>query len=495
MPYIIVMVFALGVAVAVGSRALGLWGGKPSTAGDPNAITISYATEAGDGAGWGTVNSPLVVSVKVPWSTGSQDTVLSDVSVQLLDEAGQPAALGVETNTDAFAMKPTFDISTWEWRGSVPSKPGKYHARVQITALYNKERNATVELTDPTIEARPETGPPLISGFVFSQNSNLWLLATDTSRQRRLTFFNEFYEYADKPAWSPDGKRIAFTYSPKTDPSQLPATDIWQVNPDGTDPRPLVTHQESESLLDPSWSADGKYLYFTVDTSASMIYTDTTGTLGGSVMGASVQVDRLEIATGVRQHWMPASQMAVNDVANGDTVYLQYVPVQNGGEGMVAPPERLMKANANAQSPSVLADETQFQLMYAPRMSPDGKWVVFAAINVPPVPVQPVAPTAVPTQGGGFDLFGWLGLAPNGAQAHGLPWDVYMVPASGGQAIRLTKLDEDQPVTAWLDSSTIAFMGTQGLFKISIDDKGNPVGSPVKIHEGAPHGGLSWRGP
>ena len=107
-PYIIVIVFALGVAVAVGSRALGLWGSKPSSASDPNAITISYATEAGDGAGWGTVNSPLIVSIRVPWSTGSQDTVLSDVSVQLLDEAGQPAALGVETNTSAFAMKPTY---------------------------------------------------------------------------------------------------------------------------------------------------------------------------------------------------------------------------------------------------------------------------------------------------------------------------------------------------------------------------------------------------
>jgi Tol biopolymer transport system component len=161
---------------------------------------------------------------------------------------------------------------------------------------------------------------------------------------------------------------------------------------------------------------------------------------------------------------------------------------------VVAPPERLMKASEDGKSPVVLADETQFQLMYSPRMSPDGKWVAFAAINVPPL--NSTLPTPTSTSGGGpFDLLGWLGLAPRNAQAHGLPWDVYLVPSAGGEPIRLTKLDEDQPVPTWLDNSTIAFMGTQGLFKISIDGNGNPQGNPVKLHDGAPHGGLSWRGP
>jgi hypothetical protein len=413
------------------------------------------------------------------------------VSLQLLDDAEQPAVFGVQTGT--FAMKPTFDIAAWEWRGSVPSKSGKYHARVQIVALYNKERNATVEMGGTSFEARAESGPPLQSGFVFADNANIWMLATDASRQRRLTFFPEFYEYADKPEWSPDGKQIAFTYSPRTEASQLPATDIWQVEPDGSNPKALVTHNEGESLLDPAWSADGKYLYFTVDTSASTVYTDTTGT-GGLFMGDTVRVDRLELASGTRQEWMAASQMAANDGERGETVYLEYVPLKGLGEGVVAPPERLMKASEDGKSPVVLADETQFQLMYSPRMSPDGKWVAFAAINVPPL--NSTLPTPTSTSGGGpFDLLGWLGLAPRNAQAHGLPWDVYLVPSAGGEPIRLTKLDEDQPVPTWLDNSTIAFMGTQGLFKISIDGNGNPQGNPVKLHDGAPHGGLSWRGP
>jgi hypothetical protein len=480
------------VAAVIASRLFGLWGGTPvlGPTSAPDAVTVTYTTEGGAGTGWGTVNSPMKVDVKVGWSTGSQDTVLSDVTLQLLDQANQPAVFGTGVITGGLDMKPTFDIATWEWDGSVPSKPGIYHAQVQIKALYNKARDGTVDLPGPTVEARAESGPPLTGGYVFAQNANLWILSSDLSRQRRLTYFPDFYEYADQPSWAPDGKTIAFTYSPKTDPSQLPATDIWQVNPDGSNPRPLVTHQDGESLLDPSWSADGKYLYFTSDTSASTVYTNTTGSGGsGLLAGATVAVERLDLSSGKREQWMPAAQMATNNVPGGDTVYLQYVPSQNGQDGLAAPSERLMKASSGTGAPVKLADETEFQLMYAPRISPDGKWTAFAAINVPP------APPVTPSPSGSLDLFGWLGLKPQTAEAHGLPWDMYLVPSAGGQPIRLSNLNEDQPVSVWLDNSTMAFMGTYGLYKVSIDSNGNPVGQPTKMRDGVVHGGLTWHSP
>jgi hypothetical protein len=79
------------------------------------------------------------------------------------------------------------------------------------------------------------------------------------------------------------------------------------------------------------------------------------------------------------------------------------------------------------------------------------------------------------------------------ASAHGLPWDVFLVPSAGGTPVRLTQLNEDQPHAVWLDNSTIAFMGTTGLYKLSINANGQPTGQPTKIHDGAPHGGLTWR--
>jgi Tol biopolymer transport system component len=304
------------------------------------------------------------------------------------------------------------------------------------------------------------------------------MLSTDTKRQRRLTYFPDFYEYADKPVWSPDGSKIAFTYSPRTDPGQLPATEIRQVDPGGTNPRELVTHDEGESLLDPSWSPDGKYLYFTVDTSASLSTQDSAGALG-----MNVRIDRLDVATGVRSHWKDRAQMPGSDGPGGETVYLEYVEPSGSDEGLIAPPQRLMSALPDGGSPRQVVDDKAFQAMYAPRMSPDGKWVVFAAVNVPP------------PSGTKLDILTWLGLAPRTAAAHGLPWDLYLVPASGGAATRLTKLDEDQPFPIWLDNSTIAFMGTTGLYRVGIDAGGNPAGAPEKLHPGAPHGGLTWLKP
>src|SRR5207237_4132266 len=119
------------------------------------------------------------------------------------------------------------------------------------------------EASEPVLHVKAESGEPLRSGFVFSRQSNLWLLSTDTKRERRLTFFAPPDEYAESPAWSPDGKLIAFAFSPKTAPQDIPSEDIWVVNPDGSGARQLVAHGQDESLLDPAWSADGCYLYFT----------------------------------------------------------------------------------------------------------------------------------------------------------------------------------------------------------------------------------------
>jgi hypothetical protein len=458
----------------------GIWQSSAAS----NEVAVQYVTEGGGTDARGVVNSPLKVQARIPWSTGNRDTILSAVSLDLLDEAGHPARFGPSIPSEPLAMKPTYDITVWEWRGSVPSQPGKYTARIGVTALYNPERNGTYEMTSVPLEALPETGPALASGFTFAQDSNIWLLSTDLSRQRRLTYFPEFFEYADKPTWSPDGSTVAFTYSPATEQGSLPATDIWQARPGFEDPRPVVTHEEGESLLDAAYSTDGRYLFFTSDRSS---VTNGGGLDLGMPVGTQVRIDRLDLQTGERSVWMEQAQSPTAEGAGNQVAYLEYVPAPPDAEGLIAPPQRLMVAGLDGKSPRVVLDENAFQAMYAPRMSPDGKWIAFAAVNVPP-------PDAAP-QGALFDPLEWLGLKPHTASAHGLPWDVYLVPTSGGVAVRLTKLDEDQPFSAWLDNSTIAFMGLNGMYKVQIDSNGAPVGDPVKVHEGAPHGGLSWHAP
>jgi hypothetical protein len=471
-------------------------------------VTVAYTTELGENATQGVVDSPLKVTVRIPWSTGTQDTIVAGVFLQFLDENNSPAVFGGSAITAPLALKPTFDVAVWNWDGSVPSVPGKYHVQVNITALYNQARNATLDkgspnFVDPDIQAVAETGTPLVSGYLFAQNANLWLLSTDRSRQRRLTFFPEFYEYADKPQWSPDGSRIAFTYSPPTDPSVIPSTDIWQIAP-GSKPKPLVTHQQGESLLDPSWSSDGKYIYFTVDTSASEPITSTN-----YVPGADVRIDRFDLSTGAREQVMQSAQMPNVEGPGADMIALEYVQTDN--QAAIAPLQRMVRVSPDGKSKSVIVAENSFQNMYAPVMSPDGNWIAFAATNVPPenAVITPIIPPNLPTDvpvpgvpiptitpgGGSLDLFALLGLKAQTAQAHGLPWDLFLVPVGGGTPIRLTHMDEDQPYVTWTGNNTINFMGISGLYQLKIDANGYPTTRPSKLHDGAPHGGLSWHKP
>jgi hypothetical protein len=120
--------------------------------------------------------------------------------------------------------------------------------------------------------------------------------------------------------------------------------------------------------------------------------------------------------------------------------------------------------------------------MYAPSMSPDGKLVVFAA-TVEAVP-----------GGSMLEPLAWLGLQAAVARAHDVPWELFIVPSSGGTPSRITTMQEDQPHPAWIDNDTIAFLGETGLYHLRIDGTGRPDGEPQRIHAGAEHAALTWHG-
>jgi Tol biopolymer transport system component len=88
--------------------------------------------------------------------------------------------------------------------------------------------------------------------------SEIYIMSADGSGQRRLTYSDKGKESA-YPAWSPDGKQIAFTYGEIGD-LHCNGGQIYIINVDGTGIHQLG--QGDSCDRNPSWSPDGKHIAF-----------------------------------------------------------------------------------------------------------------------------------------------------------------------------------------------------------------------------------------
>ncbi len=94
------------------------------------------------------------------------------------------------------------------------------------------------------------------AGFIYEHRSNLWIVTVADGTVRRLTSGRS---NDGQPAWSPDGKRIAFVSDRGPDPDLAWRSDVYIVDADGG--RPLrVTAGDERSFLRPRWSPDGQWI-------------------------------------------------------------------------------------------------------------------------------------------------------------------------------------------------------------------------------------------
>ena len=143
--------------------------------------------------------------------------------------------------------------------------------------LMNLDRTGLIRLTDdPAFDGGPSWSADG-SRITFTRGAgearDVYVMNTDGSGQVRLT---SSAEGEDAPAFSPDGSEIAFLRY--VDPTSF---DLYVIAADGSNER-RVYHQDGPYAAHPAWSADGKSLFFNIDT------TEAT----------HIDIARLDLATG-----------------------------------------------------------------------------------------------------------------------------------------------------------------------------------------------------
>lgn len=85
-----------------------------------------------------------------------------------------------------------------------------------------------------------------------SGHDEIWVCQSDGSNPVQLTHFNGLA--TGSPHWSPDSKQLVFDARPENH------GDLFVINADGGQPQRLTTEASHDVI--PSWSHDGKWLYF-----------------------------------------------------------------------------------------------------------------------------------------------------------------------------------------------------------------------------------------
>jgi len=125
---------------------------------------------------------------------------------------------------------------------------------------------------DKPAPAKPKTQPPWVIdrlqfkedtvGYLDNRRTHLYVFSVEKKSLTQITS-GEFDD--SQPAWSPDGKQLAFTSNRSTpDPDASRDSNIWVASADNTDKGAHLTQITTNPGTDnqPAWSPDGKWITY-----------------------------------------------------------------------------------------------------------------------------------------------------------------------------------------------------------------------------------------
>jgi dipeptidyl aminopeptidase/acylaminoacyl peptidase len=180
----------------------------------------------------------------------------------------------------------------------------------------------------PAAPAKPKTPPPFVIdrlqfkedtvGYLDRRRTHLYVFDVASKKTTQITS-GDFDD--SEPAWSPDGKSLAFTSNrSQPDPDRTYNSDIWVVAADNTGKGAHLTQITTNPGPDrsPVWSPDGKWIAYVTQTDLKAMIYATEHLAVAPASGGEARVLTLAFDRSVRRPRFSADSRSIYFIADDD---------------------------------------------------------------------------------------------------------------------------------------------------------------------------------